>query len=265
MSRSILLTVAVAMNLWFSSACAQVNPTTYELAAPSVFSTGCHGPSTCHCFVQVVGSVQGTFQLLELSSPLAPVRDFAVDSIQWSILSSTAPLVTAVTGSGTYQIDVTTGMHQMTVNLVINGISQQFTTTSNVAGGANIGTALTVDIFSQLNDCVYDGFLIEATPASPLEFTRGDCNSDAIFNIADAVFLLAFLFPQGALPTLDCMDACDANDDASLNVADAIAILSTLFAQGPPPVLPAPFPGCGPDPTADALDCLAPTSVCTTP
>lgn len=85
--------------------------------------------------------------------------------------------------------------------------------------------------------------------------TRGDCNADGLFNIADAVFVLGFLFPTGGAPTLSCEDACDANDDGSLNIADAVAALGTLFPTGPPIALPAPFPGCGDDPTTDSLGC----------
>ena len=45
------------------------------------------------------------------------------------------------------------------------------------------------------------------------------------------------------------MDAADANDDGQVNIADAIALLGHLF--GGVPSLPAPFPGCGTDPTGD--------------
>ncbi|MCA8959325.1 MAG: hypothetical protein KDC38_02380 [Planctomycetes bacterium] len=85
------------------------------------------------------------------------------------------------------------------------------------------------------------------------KFVRGDCNADAAFNIADAVTVLAFLFPSGPPITLLCDDACDANDSGTLDIADAITILNALFAGGPSP--PAPHPNCGVDPTFDALTC----------
>ncbi|MGE3164641.1 MAG: dockerin type I repeat-containing protein [Planctomycetota bacterium] len=85
------------------------------------------------------------------------------------------------------------------------------------------------------------------------DFVRGDCSADGAVNLADAVFALAYLFPIGN-PTLPCRDACDCNDDGSVNLADAICTLSALFGvlTVPPP---APYPGCGVDPTADGLDC----------
>lgn len=87
------------------------------------------------------------------------------------------------------------------------------------------------------------------------DFDRGDCNNDSTRNIADAIFLLGFLFPNGPPVSLACQDACDTNDDGALNIADAISLLGNLFPQGPPTPLPDPFGACGPDPSMDSLDC----------
>ncbi|MDG2085249.1 MAG: hypothetical protein P8K66_09890, partial [Planctomycetota bacterium] len=75
-----------------------------------------------------------------------------------------------------------------------------------------------------------------------------DTNHDGIFNIADAIQALGELF--SGVPSLGCPDANDANDDGNVDIGDAIGILTTLFSGGS---IPAPHPGCGPDPTADAL------------
>ncbi|MEM7262887.1 MAG: hypothetical protein AAF488_12920 [Planctomycetota bacterium] len=102
-------------------------------------------------------------------------------------------------------------------------------------------------------DSVVFNFLApEAAPLEP-EFIRGDCNDDLGFNLADAVTLLTFLFPTGGSPSLACVDACDSNDDGVLDLADAISILDVLF--GSATTLPDPTSSCGPDPTADSLDC----------
>ncbi|MEM7167503.1 MAG: M12 family metallopeptidase [Planctomycetota bacterium] len=86
-------------------------------------------------------------------------------------------------------------------------------------------------------------------------FSRGDCNTDQSTNIADPVRLLNFLFPQGTPDPVGCEDSCDANDDGSLNVADAVQMLTALFSNPAVP-LPAPYPGCGTDPTGgDSLGC----------
>lgn len=87
-------------------------------------------------------------------------------------------------------------------------------------------------------------------------FTRGDCNGDGEFDLADAISFLGYAFPgTGGVPgVLGCEDSCDTNDDGDLDLADAITTLSALFAGGAPP--PPPHgPDCGPDPTSDALGC----------
>ncbi|MFN0059635.1 MAG: hypothetical protein ACKVX7_14355 [Planctomycetota bacterium] len=90
-----------------------------------------------------------------------------------------------------------------------------------------------------------------STPAGSL-FQRGDFNTDGMYNIADPISTLSYLFSGGSPP--GCFDSCDVNDDGGCNVGDAIYTLSALFnTPSPEPMLP--FPDCGLDPTADALDC----------
>lgn len=97
------------------------------------------------------------------------------------------------------------------------------------------------------------GGVMNATPVQQL--IRGDCNEDGSYNIADAITLLGFLFPNPPpAPPLSCDDACDCNDDEALNIADGICILNGLFgAPTVPPV--APHPSCGPDPDGTILEC----------
>jgi hypothetical protein len=84
-------------------------------------------------------------------------------------------------------------------------------------------------------------------------FLRGDCNSDGSVNIADASFVLNFLFLGGRDPT--CMDSNDANDDGAVNIADASFILNFLFLGGRD--ISAPYPDCGVDPSEDGVDCAS--------
>ncbi len=107
--------------------------------------------------------------------------------------------------------------------------------------------------------------LQEAFPAVPnavicidgdQSFRRGYINEDAARNIADAIFLLGYLFASGRAP--ECLDAADTNDDARVNIADAIRLLGHLFASTGQ--LPEPFAACGADPTADQLDCAGQAS-----
>ncbi|MFN0058956.1 MAG: dockerin type I domain-containing protein [Planctomycetota bacterium] len=88
-------------------------------------------------------------------------------------------------------------------------------------------------------------------PGSEPFFMRGDPNRDGSVNIGDAITILSALFSGGAAAS--CADSADVNDDGGVNIADAITVLSFLFSMGVPP--PPPGGVCGPDPTADMLDC----------
>jgi hypothetical protein len=85
-------------------------------------------------------------------------------------------------------------------------------------------------------------------------FVRGDADGSGAINITDGIFDLNFLFLGGPDPL--CKDAADADDSGAINITDGIYILNFLFLGGGDPLPP--YPGCGPDPTADdAVDCLA--------
>ncbi len=90
-----------------------------------------------------------------------------------------------------------------------------------------------------------------ACPADTQRLLRGDSNTDATLDIADAIFTLSHLFAQGPSPV--CEDAADANDDGAVDISDGIFILQNLFANGP--AIPPPYPECGVDPTVDELGC----------
>jgi len=89
-------------------------------------------------------------------------------------------------------------------------------------------------------------------PAGP-EFVRADANADRALDLGDPISILTHLFAGGRM---DCQDAADVNDDGSMDLGDPIYCLNYLFASGPAP--PPPFPGCGEDPTPDALGCGLP-------
>jgi hypothetical protein len=78
-------------------------------------------------------------------------------------------------------------------------------------------------------------------------FRRGDCNDDGKVDISDAVFNLSWRFLGGQSPS--CVKSCDADDSEAIDITDAIYALTFLFLGGPAP--PAPYPGCGPDPTQE--------------
>ena len=93
---------------------------------------------------------------------------------------------------------------------------------------------------------------VEDCLAPSTRFKRGDTNTDNTIDIADAIFVLSYLFAEGPPPT--CLDAADTNDDRAVDIADAVAVLSHLFAGSGD--LPEPFGECGVDPTEDELGCL---------
>ncbi|MFH1701312.1 MAG: Ig-like domain-containing protein [Candidatus Zixiibacteriota bacterium] len=69
-------------------------------------------------------------------------------------------------------------------------------------------------------------------------FLRGDANNDETVNIADAIFIVNFVFKQGAAPVV--MEAADVNNDGVdgpiVNIGDALYLVNFIFKQGPPPI-----------------------------
>ncbi|MEE3200218.1 MAG: glycoside hydrolase family 18 protein [Planctomycetota bacterium] len=93
-------------------------------------------------------------------------------------------------------------------------------------------------------------------------FIRGDCNTDAMIDLTDAVYLLNYNFTGGPSPA--CAAACDADGDGQINgtVTDALYLLSFSFLGGAPP--PPPFPACGTAsrPSDEALGCEQTVKAC---
>lgn len=113
--------------------------------------------------------------------------------------------------------------------------------------GLNTGNAVAR---SEVTPITITHGLLKIRPAA--DFRRGDANASQQVDIADASFILNYLFRSGPAPL--CPDAADADDSGSLNITDPVAILRYLFLGGAE--LPAPgASGPGPDPTPDALGC----------
>ena len=92
------------------------------------------------------------------------------------------------------------------------------------------------------------------------QFRRGDANSDAAVNLADAVAIFNFLFLGGDEPT--CLDASDTNDaDDALNLTDGVYLLNFLFLGGDPIPDPGPF-DCGPEPAGSPITFGCESSPC---
>jgi hypothetical protein len=67
----------------------------------------------------------------------------------------------------------------------------------------------------------------------------GDANNDGNVNIADVVFLVAFIFGDSSPPP-NCSAEGDANADGNVNIGDAVYIANYVFQPGAPPPIPGP-------------------------
>ncbi len=76
-----------------------------------------------------------------------------------------------------------------------------------------------------------DFYLLKVDPLA--QFVRGDVNGDGIVNTSDVVYLINYLFRDGANP--EPLIAGDANCDVSVNAADVIYLINYLFTGGPKP------------------------------
>jgi len=63
----------------------------------------------------------------------------------------------------------------------------------------------------------------------------GDANSDGVVHVADAVFLINYIFKDGIDPGWYGPIRCDANCDCQINIGDAVYIINHVFKGGPAP------------------------------
>jgi len=65
------------------------------------------------------------------------------------------------------------------------------------------------------------------------DYVYGDANGDAVCNVADAVYIINYVFKGGPPP--DPEGSGDADCDTTINVADAVYIINYVFKGGPEP------------------------------
>ena len=63
------------------------------------------------------------------------------------------------------------------------------------------------------------------------QFVLGDANSDGARDVADAVFILLYLYASGDPPP--CEKGANVNRDGTIDLSDAILLLDHLFRAGP--------------------------------
>jgi hypothetical protein len=66
-----------------------------------------------------------------------------------------------------------------------------------------------------------------------LTYICGDANADLQVNVADAVYIINYVFKGGPAP--NPLASGDANNDGQVNVADAVYLINYVFKGGPPP------------------------------
>ena len=126
--------------------------------------------------------------------------------------------------------------------------------------GQPVKTAVTVEGVTRTPGVIGAGIILEG--AAEARFIRGNPNDDSKVDLADPIWIANELFRQG--PPTECQDAADANDDGMVDSSDVVFLLAYLFGYNPGggslvagAQPPAPFPGCGTDPTEDELVCPA--------
>jgi agmatine deiminase len=98
-----------------------------------------------------------------------------------------------------------------------------------------IGEAPDSSFVDSFRVVVEDEWSADTQMVSLYVYIYGDANADGEIDIADAVFLVNYLFIGGPPP--GPLEAGDANCDGEVNLADAVYIVNYLFIGGP-------LPGC---------------------
>jgi hypothetical protein len=80
---------------------------------------------------------------------------------------------------------------------------------------------------------LFGGHTLSTQVYSFTTLLRGDANGDGAINVADAVFLITYIFKGGAAP--NPLDAGDADCDQNVNLSDAVHIINFVFKGGPEP------------------------------
>lgn len=69
-----------------------------------------------------------------------------------------------------------------------------------------------------------------------LAVSRGDANNDGNIDVADATYIVNYIYSNGPAPQPDPRMG-DANCDATVNVGDAVHIVNYIFRGGPAPCI----------------------------
>jgi len=87
----------------------------------------------------------------------------------------------------------------------------------------------TVQAIDVLSDADQRLFTIEVGP----NYICGDADGNEVVNIADAVYLISYIFGTGSAP--DPLESGDVDCNTIANIADAVYLISFIFGGGPAP------------------------------
>jgi len=112
-----------------------------------------------------------------------------------------------------------------------SGEIDTFRTISKIPYNSVLNTADSVKLISSSlsNPLVKDSSSVILTVIA----MRGDANSNGSITVADAVFLIAYLFKGGPAPQY--YGTGDANCDGQITIGDVVYLVNYLFKSGPPP------------------------------
>jgi hypothetical protein len=94
----------------------------------------------------------------------------------------------------------------------------------------------TINFIARIEDAVGGSDEMPLTLIVVQSYVCGDANGDEGINVADAVFMISYVFKDGPAP--DPLEAGDANCDGDLNIADGVYIINHVFKDGPEPCCP---------------------------
>jgi hypothetical protein len=75
---------------------------------------------------------------------------------------------------------------------------------------------------------------ISALQAFLIQFRCGDSNADNQVNVSDAVWIINYVFVEGA-PLPNPLESAEVNCDGYVNVSDAVRLINYVFLEGPAP------------------------------
>ncbi len=106
----------------------------YTLTPGTTFQEGCFGP--CLCPVGIPNEVTGTFMLVPEGSDQS-IASYHLDKISWIVIGFNGEAFHEITGQGTYRLGGVPIMHQLILDISINGAEPVHLDSGLISGGAD--------------------------------------------------------------------------------------------------------------------------------